>query len=124
MPNAPQKPTPPVDWKPSGLRIYPSGKTGARHHDPLESVICAGKRRIPMRWGEELEFTANAAHGDFIDAEAFVPHHEVNASAIKKTRRCGAAQRRRNCGGLGGDRADQKTRVGVPDRPGPTRRLT
>lgn len=34
-----------------------------------------------MRWGEKLEFTAEAGPGDFIYVPPFVPHQEINASA-------------------------------------------
>jgi uncharacterized RmlC-like cupin family protein len=33
-----------------------------------------------MRWGERLEFTAEAGPGDFIYVPPFVPHQEINAS--------------------------------------------
>ena len=33
-----------------------------------------------MRWGEHLEFTAEAGPGDFIYVPPFVPHQEINAS--------------------------------------------
>lgn len=33
-----------------------------------------------MRWGEQLEFTAEAGPGDFIYVPPFVPHQEINAS--------------------------------------------
>ncbi len=39
---------------------------------------CAGKAR--MRWGEKLEFVAEAGPGDFIYVPPFVPHQEINAS--------------------------------------------
>jgi uncharacterized RmlC-like cupin family protein len=32
-----------------------------------------------MRWGEHLEFTAEAGPGDFIYVPPFVPHQEINA---------------------------------------------
>ena len=32
-----------------------------------------------MRWGERLEFTAEAGPGDFIYVSPFVPHQEINA---------------------------------------------
>ncbi len=32
-----------------------------------------------MRWGERLEFTAEADPGDFIFVPPFVPHQEINA---------------------------------------------
>jgi len=34
-----------------------------------------------MRWGEALEFTAEAGPGDFIYVPPFVPHQEINASS-------------------------------------------
>jgi uncharacterized RmlC-like cupin family protein len=33
-----------------------------------------------MRWGEALEFTAEAGPGDFIYVPPYVPHQEINAS--------------------------------------------
>ena len=33
-----------------------------------------------MRWGEALEFTAEAEAGDFIFVPPYVPHQEINAS--------------------------------------------
>ncbi|HMK87832.1 MAG TPA: hypothetical protein VK437_17845 [Steroidobacteraceae bacterium] len=32
-----------------------------------------------MRWGERLEFTAEARAGDFIFVPPYVPHQEINA---------------------------------------------
>jgi uncharacterized RmlC-like cupin family protein len=32
-----------------------------------------------MRWGEKLEFTAEAGPGDFIYVPPYVPHQEINA---------------------------------------------
>jgi uncharacterized RmlC-like cupin family protein len=32
-----------------------------------------------MRWGERLEFVADAGPGDFIYVPPFVPHQEINA---------------------------------------------
>jgi uncharacterized RmlC-like cupin family protein len=36
-----------------------------------------------MRWGERLEYVAEAGPGDFIYVPPFVPHQEINASADK-----------------------------------------
>jgi uncharacterized RmlC-like cupin family protein len=33
-----------------------------------------------MRWGEQLEFVAEAGPGDFIYVPPYVPHQEINAS--------------------------------------------
>ena len=60
--------------------IHPKAKTGAHHHGPVESVIYVVKGRARMRWGERLEFTAEAGPGDFIYVPPYVPHQEINAS--------------------------------------------
>jgi len=46
--------------------IHPKAKTGAHHHGPVESVIYVVSGRARMRWGERLEFVAEAGPGDFI----------------------------------------------------------
>ena len=62
------------------VSIHAGAKTGAHHHGPLESVIYVIKGRARMRWGEALEFVAEAGPGDFIYVPPYVPHQEVNAS--------------------------------------------
>jgi uncharacterized RmlC-like cupin family protein len=62
------------------VQIHPNAKTGAHHHGELESVIYVVRGRARMRWGERLEFTAEAGPGDFIYVPPFVPHQEINAS--------------------------------------------
>jgi uncharacterized RmlC-like cupin family protein len=64
--------------------IHPKAKTGAHHHGPVESVIYVVSGRARMRWGERLEFTAEAGPGDFIWVPPYVPHQEMNASATEK----------------------------------------
>ena len=63
------------------VKIHPNAKTGAHHHGALESVIYVIKGRARMRWGERLEFTAEAGPGDFIFVPPYVPHQEINASS-------------------------------------------
>ena len=63
------------------VHIHANAKTGAHHHGPLESVIYVVRGRARMRWGEQLEFVAEAGPGDFIYVPPFVPHQEINASA-------------------------------------------
>ena len=60
--------------------IHPNAKTGAHHHGPVESVIYVVSGRAQMRWGDRLEYTADAGPGDFIYIPPFVPHQEINAS--------------------------------------------
>ena len=63
------------------VRIEPDARTGAHHHGALESVIYVVRGRARMRWGEALEFMAEANAGDFIFIPPYVPHQELNASA-------------------------------------------
>ncbi len=63
------------------VHIHPDAKTGAHHHGHLESVIYVVRGRARMRWGNQLEFTAEAGPGDFIYIPPYVPHQEINASA-------------------------------------------
>jgi uncharacterized RmlC-like cupin family protein len=62
------------------VHIHAGAKTGAHHHGELESVIYVVKGKARMRWGERLEFTAEAGPGDFIYVPPYVPHQEINAS--------------------------------------------
>src|SRR3982750_3425420 len=63
------------------VTIHPDAKTGAHHHGALESVIYVVSGRARMRWGEHLEFVAEAGPGDFIFVPPYVPHQEINASS-------------------------------------------
>jgi uncharacterized RmlC-like cupin family protein len=63
------------------VEIQPNAKTGAHHHGELESIIYVVRGRARMRWGDRLEFTAEAGPGDFIFVPPYVPHQEINASA-------------------------------------------
>ena len=51
------------------VAIQPDAKTGVHHHGALESVIYVVSGRARMRWGDRLEYVAEAGPGDFI----FVP---------------------------------------------------
>lgn len=62
------------------VNIQPDAKTGAHHHGELESVIYVISGRARMRWGDNLEYFAEADTGDFIYVPPFVPHQEINAS--------------------------------------------
>jgi uncharacterized RmlC-like cupin family protein len=62
------------------VTIHAGAKTGAHHHGDLESIIYVVSGRARMRWGERLEFVAEAGPGDFIFVPPFVPHQEINAS--------------------------------------------
>lgn len=62
------------------VTIHANAKTGAHHHGELESIIYVLKGKARMRWGDNLEYLAEAGPGDFIYVPPFVPHQEINAS--------------------------------------------
>lgn len=62
------------------VTIEAKAKTGAHHHGDLESVIYVVNGIARLRWGDHLEFVAEAEAGDFIYVPPFVPHQEINAS--------------------------------------------
>jgi uncharacterized RmlC-like cupin family protein len=66
------------------VTIHANAKTGAHHHGALESVIYVVRGKARMRWGERLEFMAEAGPGDFIYIPPYVPHQEINASPDEK----------------------------------------
>ena len=61
------------------VTINANARTGAHHHGDLESVIYVVRGVARMRWGDRLEFVAEAAAGDFIYVPPYVPHQEINA---------------------------------------------
>ena len=63
------------------VTIKPDAKTGAHHHGEVESVIYVVKGKARMRWGDKLEYMAEAGPGDFIYVPPYVPHQEINASS-------------------------------------------
>jgi len=63
------------------VTILADARTGAHHHGALESVIYVVRGRARMRWGDRLEYVAEAGPGDFIYVPPFVPHQEINASS-------------------------------------------
>ena len=63
------------------VHIHACAKTGAHHHGHLESVIYVVRGKARLRWGEALEFVAEAGPGDFIFVPPYVPHQEINALA-------------------------------------------
>jgi uncharacterized RmlC-like cupin family protein len=61
------------------VTIDPKARTGAHHHGDLESVIYVVAGVARLRWGDKLEFVAEAERGDFIYIPPYVPHQEINA---------------------------------------------
>jgi uncharacterized RmlC-like cupin family protein len=62
------------------VNVHPNAKTAPHHHGELESIIYIVSGKARMRWGEHLEFVAEAGPGDFIFVPPFVPHQEINAN--------------------------------------------
>src|SRR6202050_5238257 len=61
------------------VTIDAKAKTGAHHHGDLESVIYVVKGVARLRWGDRLEFVAEAEAGDFIYVPPAVSHQGVTA---------------------------------------------
>jgi len=61
--------------------VEPAARTGPHHHGELETVLYIVRGRARFRWGDRLEFVAEAGPGDFIYVPPFVPHQELNATA-------------------------------------------
>ena len=66
------------------VNIDANAKTGVHHHGELESVIYVVRGKARMRWGEKLEYMAEADPGDFIFIPPFVPHQEIIASESER----------------------------------------
>src|ERR1700751_4974611 len=63
------------------VKIHANAKTGAHHRGHLESVCYVLKGRARMRWGDHLEYVAEAGPGDFVFFPPYVPLQEINASS-------------------------------------------
>jgi uncharacterized RmlC-like cupin family protein len=61
------------------VTVQPAARTGAHHHGELETVLYIVRGHARFRWGESLEYVADAGPGDFIYVPPFVPHQEMNA---------------------------------------------
>lgn len=86
------------------VQIHPDARTGAHHHGSLESVIYIISGRARMRWGERLEYVAEAGPGDFIYVPPYVPHQEINASSDEPL----------NCVLVRSDREPQVVNLDIP----------
>lgn len=59
--------------------VHPNAKTGPHHHGEVETVIYILRGRARFRWGDKLEFVAEAGAGDFVYVPPYLPHQELNA---------------------------------------------
>src|SRR2546426_6738542 len=62
------------------VTIHAGAKTGPHHHGELESVIYVVQGRARMRWGDRLQYVAEAGPGDFVYVSPFAPPPEINAN--------------------------------------------
>jgi len=62
------------------VTLPPNATTGLHHHGRHEVAVYVVKGRGLIRWGERLEYVAEAGPGDFIHVPPYVPHQEINAS--------------------------------------------
>ena len=93
------------------VTIRPDAKTGAHHHGHLESVIYVVRGKARMRWGERLQFTAEAGPGDFhlraalraASGDQRQPRRGAGMRAGAQRRRSRGHQSRHRAGGEAGD---------------------
>ena len=62
------------------VELHPDAKAAPHHHGELESIIYVVSGRSRTRWGDDLEFVAEAGPGDFLFIPPYCPHQEINAS--------------------------------------------
>jgi uncharacterized RmlC-like cupin family protein len=60
------------------VRLPGGANTGPHHHGHHEVAILVVAGRSEIRWGEQLEFTAELGPGDFAYFAPYVPHQERN----------------------------------------------
>src|SRR3569623_1295389 len=74
-------------WKHAGVRVIASHQLDPNTAQPpgmdRKAAINFVMGRARMRWGDNLEFTAEAGPGDCIYVPPYVPHQEINASATE-----------------------------------------
>ena len=62
------------------VHLEPGVTTGPQHYGNVETVAVVTRGKLRVRWGEELEFGADADTGDFVFLPPFVPHQQINLS--------------------------------------------
>jgi uncharacterized RmlC-like cupin family protein len=60
------------------VTLPPLGKTEGHHHGRHEVAVFVANGRSLIRWGDRLEFTAEARPGDMVYFAPYVPHQELN----------------------------------------------
>jgi uncharacterized RmlC-like cupin family protein len=60
-----------------------NGTTAAHHHGRHEVAVFVASGRSHIRWGDRLEYAAEAGPGDMVYFAPYVPHQEINPDANK-----------------------------------------
>lgn len=60
------------------VTLAPNGKTAAHHHGRHEVAVFVAAGHGHIRWGDRLEFAAEARRGDMVYFAPYVPHQEIN----------------------------------------------
>jgi uncharacterized RmlC-like cupin family protein len=68
------------------FEVEPGGRTGVHHHGEQQTVAYVLSGICQIRWGVRGEQGASAKAGDFIHVPAFLPHMEINPSAMEPFR--------------------------------------
>ena len=101
------------------VHIHANAKTGAHHHGALESVIYVIKGKARMRWGEHLEYVAEAkARRLHLHAALRAAPGDQRLDRRDPGMRAGA-QRQRGGRRQPRHRAGRKARAGPLGRPDP-----
>ena len=62
------------------VTLQPDGNTGPHHHGRHEVALYVASGRSEIRWGDRLEYAADAGPGDLVYFAPYVPHQERNPS--------------------------------------------
>jgi uncharacterized RmlC-like cupin family protein len=68
------------------FEVEPGARTGIHHHGEQQTIAYVLSGRCEVRWGAKGECVATAKAGDFIHVPAFLPHMEINPSAMEPFR--------------------------------------
>ena len=66
--------------------VEPGARTGIHLHGQQQTIAYVLLGICEIRWGARGEYSASAKAGDFIHVPAFLPHMEINASAVEPFR--------------------------------------
>jgi len=68
------------------FEVKPGARTGIHHHGEQQTIAYVLSGVCEVRWGANGDFAASAGAGDFIHVPAFIPHMEINPSALQPFR--------------------------------------